>query len=135
MSESTNEMIESNPEHQADLILLINQKSNHNLRVLQPVSMLSSTWLKHSPALAGGCLVDLSVNFPDRITKYQEISLANRFIFSYTWKIHQQTNNHSELSDSDVRKGAKQRLKAIEVKVFDNDLEKAMRILKKKIQN
>jgi small subunit ribosomal protein S21 len=26
-------------------------------------------------------------------------------------------------------------LKAIEVKVFDNDLEKAMRILKKKIQN
>ncbi len=34
-----------------------------------------------------------------------------------------------------MRKGAKQRLKAIEVKVFDNDLEKAMRILKKKIQN
>jgi small subunit ribosomal protein S21 len=34
-----------------------------------------------------------------------------------------------------VQKGAKQRLKAIEVKVFDNDLEKAMRILKKKIQN
>lgn len=26
-------------------------------------------------------------------------------------------------------------MKAIEVKVFDNDLEKAMRILKKKIQN
>jgi len=42
MSESTNEMIESNPEHQADLILLINQKSNHNLRVLRPVSMLSA---------------------------------------------------------------------------------------------
>ncbi len=34
-----------------------------------------------------------------------------------------------------MQKGAKQRLKAIEVKVFDNDLEKAMRILKKKIQN
>ena len=32
------------------------------------------------------------------------------------------------------RKGAI-RLKEIEVKVFDNDLEKAMRILKKKIQN
>lgn len=34
------------------------------------------------------------------------------------------------------RKGRKSlSLKAIEVKVFDNDLEKAMRILKKKIQN
>ena len=32
------------------------------------------------------------------------------------------------------RKGC-EGLKAIEVKVFDNDLEKAMRILKKKIQN
>jgi small subunit ribosomal protein S21 len=32
------------------------------------------------------------------------------------------------------RKG-REGLKAIEVKVFDNDLEKAMRILKKKIQN
>jgi len=32
------------------------------------------------------------------------------------------------------RKG-RDNLKAIEVKVFDNDLEKAMRILKKKIQN
>ena len=31
-------------------------------------------------------------------------------------------------------KGAR-RLKQIEVKVYDNDLEKAMRILKKKIQN
>lgn len=34
----------------------------------------------------------------------------------------------------DGKKGAN-RLKAIEVKVYDNDLEKAMRILKKKIQN
>ncbi len=32
------------------------------------------------------------------------------------------------------KKGARS-LKAIQVKVFDNDLEKAMRILKKKIQN
>ncbi|MDM8521826.1 30S ribosomal protein S21, partial [Desulfococcaceae bacterium HSG8] len=32
------------------------------------------------------------------------------------------------------RKGRRS-LKAIQVKVFDNDLEKAMRILKKKIQN
>ena len=32
------------------------------------------------------------------------------------------------------KKGAKN-LKEIQVKVFDNDLEKAMRILKKKIQN
>jgi small subunit ribosomal protein S21 len=35
---------------------------------------------------------------------------------------------------ADVKKGANN-LKAIEVKVYDNDLEKAMRILKKKIQN
>jgi small subunit ribosomal protein S21 len=34
----------------------------------------------------------------------------------------------------DVKKGARS-LKEIEVKVIDNDLEKAMRILKKKIQN
>ncbi len=34
----------------------------------------------------------------------------------------------------DGQKGAR-RLKDIEVKVIDNDLEKAMRILKKKIQN
>ena len=34
----------------------------------------------------------------------------------------------------DGKKGANN-LKAIEVKVYDNDLEKAMRILKKKIQN
>ena len=34
----------------------------------------------------------------------------------------------------DGQKGARH-LKEIEVKVFDNDLEKAMRILKKKIQN
>ena len=33
------------------------------------------------------------------------------------------------------QKGGDVLLKAIEVKVFDNDLEKAMRILKKKIQN
>ena len=33
------------------------------------------------------------------------------------------------------RKGRQQLIKDIEVKVFDNDLEKAMRILKKKIQN
>lgn len=35
---------------------------------------------------------------------------------------------------SGEKKGAKN-LKEIQVKVFDNDLEKAMRILKKKIQN
>lgn len=35
---------------------------------------------------------------------------------------------------SGQKKGAKN-LKEIQVKVFDNDLEKAMRILKKKIQN
>lgn len=35
---------------------------------------------------------------------------------------------------ADEKKGANN-LKAIEVKVYDNDLEKAMRILKKKIQN
>jgi small subunit ribosomal protein S21 len=35
---------------------------------------------------------------------------------------------------ADGKKGANY-LKAIEVKVYDNDLEKAMRILKKKIQN
>ncbi len=35
---------------------------------------------------------------------------------------------------SDGKKGARS-LKEIQVKVFDNDLEKAMRILKKKIQN
>ena len=35
---------------------------------------------------------------------------------------------------SDEEKGARS-LKEIQVKVFDNDLEKAMRILKKKIQN
>ena len=34
-----------------------------------------------------------------------------------------------------VKKGAWKRLKAITVRVQDNDLEKAMRILKKKIQN
>ena len=37
-------------------------------------------------------------------------------------------------SRNDGKKGAKN-LKDIQVKVFDNDLEKAMRILKKKIQN
>lgn len=37
-------------------------------------------------------------------------------------------------SGFDVKKGARS-LKEIEVKVIDNDLEKAMRILKKKIQN
>jgi small subunit ribosomal protein S21 len=42
-------------------------------------------------------------------------------------------NNHLKYC-SWTKKGAKV-LKAIEVKVFDNDLEKAMRILKKKIQN
>jgi len=43
-------------------------------------------------------------------------------------------NNHP---DSDARAGRRGResLKAITVKVQDNDLEKAMRILKKKIQN
>ena len=35
----------------------------------------------------------------------------------------------------DGKEGGWFSLKAIEVKVFDNDLEKAMRILKKKIQN
>jgi small subunit ribosomal protein S21 len=35
---------------------------------------------------------------------------------------------------SDEKKGARS-LKEIQVKVYDNDLEKAMRILKKKIQN
>lgn len=35
---------------------------------------------------------------------------------------------------SGAKKGAKN-LKEIQVKVFDNDLEKALRILKKKIQN
>jgi small subunit ribosomal protein S21 len=34
-----------------------------------------------------------------------------------------------------VEKRGRKHLKEIEVKVFDNDLEKAMRILKKKIQN
>jgi len=33
------------------------------------------------------------------------------------------------------KKRGRKHLKEIEVKVFDNDLEKAMRILKKKIQN
>jgi small subunit ribosomal protein S21 len=33
------------------------------------------------------------------------------------------------------KKGGERDLKEISVKVFDNDLEKAMRILKKKIQN
>lgn len=48
-----------------------------------------------------------------------------------------QTNHHAERKRSpasDVEKGAIY-LKEIEVKVLDNDLEKAMRILKKKIQN
>jgi small subunit ribosomal protein S21 len=36
---------------------------------------------------------------------------------------------------ADVNGGGGRRLKEIEVKVYDNDLEKAMRILKKKIQN
>ena len=36
--------------------------------------------------------------------------------------------------DSDGKKGARY-LKDIEVRVIDNDIEKAMRILKKKIQN
>ncbi|MFZ3044765.1 MAG: 30S ribosomal protein S21 [Desulfatirhabdiaceae bacterium] len=35
----------------------------------------------------------------------------------------------------DGKKGGSNNLKEIQVKVFDNDLEKAMRILKKKIQN
>lgn len=39
-----------------------------------------------------------------------------------------------DLRVNDVKKGAIH-LKEIEVKVIDNDLEKAMRILKKKIQN
>ena len=39
-----------------------------------------------------------------------------------------------EITAADVEKGAIH-LKEIEVKVLDNDLEKAMRILKKKIQN
>ncbi len=34
-----------------------------------------------------------------------------------------------------MAKRGRENLKAIEVKVYDNDLEKAMRILKKKIQN
>lgn len=34
-----------------------------------------------------------------------------------------------------MEKRGRFRLKAIEVKVYDNDLEKAIRILKKKIQN
>ena len=34
-----------------------------------------------------------------------------------------------------MEKGGLNNLKDIQVKVFDNDLEKAMRILKKKIQN
>ena len=38
------------------------------------------------------------------------------------------------LKSCDGKKGARS-LKEIQVKVFDNDLEKAMRILKKKIQN
>lgn len=40
----------------------------------------------------------------------------------------------SYAGDRVVKKGAK-KVKEIQVKVFDNDLEKAMRILKKKIQN
>jgi small subunit ribosomal protein S21 len=36
---------------------------------------------------------------------------------------------------TDGKKGGWNNLKEIQVKVFDNDLEKAMRILKKKIQN
>jgi small subunit ribosomal protein S21 len=34
-----------------------------------------------------------------------------------------------------MERRGRERLKAIEVKVMDNDLEKAMRVLKKKIQN
>ena len=48
-------------------------------------------------------------------------------------------NNHlfrgAEFSSIAMERRGSERLKAIEVKVHDNDLEKAMRILKKKIQN
>lgn len=52
-------------------------------------------------------------------------------LYDAIYKIWQQ-NNHP--LDRDGTKGARF-LKQIEVKVLDNDLEKAMRILKKKIQN
>jgi small subunit ribosomal protein S21 len=44
-------------------------------------------------------------------------------------------NNHwKQIFDAHGKKGA-DILREIEVKVYDNDLEKAMRILKKKVQN
>ena len=66
--------------------------------------------------------------------------LAMPFSFVYDCKVYFlsiQTNHHAnatEIMAADVEKGAIH-LKEIEVKVLDNDLEKAMRILKKKIQN
>ena len=66
------------------------------------------------------------------------ILLYNSFLFIYfclqtiIWNIHR--NYEEILFKADVRKGARY-LKEISVKVYDNDIEKAMRILKKKIQN
>ncbi len=47
----------------------------------------------------------------------------------------QVTNNNHPASNGRAGRRGRDSLKAITVKVQDNDLEKAMRILKKKIQN
>lgn len=49
-------------------------------------------------------------------------------------QVEKKTFNLGCIYLSDGKKGARS-LKEIQVKVYDNDLEKAMRILKKKIQN
>ena len=49
-------------------------------------------------------------------------------------QIEKKSFNSGYIYSSDGKKGARS-LKEIQVKVYDNDLEKAMRILKKKIQN
>ncbi len=49
-------------------------------------------------------------------------------------QIEKKSFNSGYIYSSDEKKGARS-LKEIQVKVYDNDLEKAMRILKKKIQN
>ena len=49
-------------------------------------------------------------------------------------QIEKKSFNSDYIYSTDEKKGARS-LKEIQVKVYDNDLEKAMRILKKKIQN
>jgi small subunit ribosomal protein S21 len=64
--------------------------------------------------------------------------LPKTFLFGRRYSLHKGIDQPSEIGCiallSDGKKGARY-VKDIEVRVIDNDIEKAMRILKKKIQN